>query len=272
MHEMTKTVGVLSLTLTLLSGAAPAGAETAREMLDKAKATNDARQVKDFTQTVEMTIVYEGGGERTRQLKMYRKDYGDRRSKSMTFFLSPQEVKGVGFLAWSYPDRNDDQWLYLPEFQRTRRISVNTRKLSFQGSDFTYEDIQLFNELPDWTETDATSKLLAEIDTVEGVPCAKIELIPQDKDLAYGKLVVWLQRDAATFRQVELYDARDGNLLKRVRLGSLKTIDGVLTALDIEMTNVKKGTQTRMKLSEVAYNRGLEDDLFTERYLERGGT
>jgi outer membrane lipoprotein-sorting protein len=36
------------------------------------------------------------------------------------------------------------------------------------------------------------------------------------------------------------------------------------------MANAKKGSRTRMEFSEVRYNQGLKDEIFTERYLERG--
>ena len=133
------------LVWTVCAALAPAlaRAESAREMLDQAKAVNDAREPKDTSQRTKMTLVDSRGGERIRDLDVYRKNYGHRTRKALTFFLSPPEVRGVGFLSWSYPDRNDDQWLYLPELKRVRQISGASRKQSFQGSDFTYDDLEL---------------------------------------------------------------------------------------------------------------------------------
>jgi outer membrane lipoprotein-sorting protein len=36
------------------------------------------------------------------------------------------------------------------------------------------------------------------------------------------------------------------------------------------MGNLKKGTRTVMEFSDVKYNQDLADELFTQRYLERG--
>lgn len=268
-----KTFLLTSLTpfvLALLLWSAPARAESAREMLDQVKAVNDAREPKDTAQKLKMTLVDSRGGERIRDIEIYAKDYGHRTGKAITFFLSPPEVKGVGFLAWSYPDKDDDQWLYLPELKRVRQITANTRKQSFQGSDFSYQDLELFDDIRDWTEADATSKLVKESDAVEGVACAVIELAPQGKDLDYVRLVVWLDRKDSVVRKVEFYDKKDGALLKTLALSDFKTIDGVPTPHRMEMASVKKGTKTLMELSEVRYNRGLSDEIFTQRYLERG--
>jgi len=256
--------------LSVLLAPALARAESARQMLDQAKAVNDAREPKDTSQRTKMTLVDSRGGERIRDLEVYDKNYGHRTRKGITFFLSPPEVKGVGFLSWSYPDKDDDQWLYLPELKRVRQISGATRKQSFQGSDFTYDDLELFDDIRDWTEKDAASKLIREREMVDGVPCAVIELVPQGKEYEYARFLLWLDRKNSTFRQIELYDKKDGALLKTLALGGFETIENVPTPHRIEMTNVKKGTKTMLEVSEIRYNRGLADEVFTERTLERG--
>lgn len=250
--------------------ASPAWAESAREILDRAKAINDAREPKDVAQHLRMVLVDARGNERVREIETRVKTVAQNERKTITFFLSPPEVKGVGFLSFAHPDRDDDQWLYLPAMKRVRRITSNVRTQSFQGSDFTYQDLDLFEDIPDWTESDAKSTLVKAKDTIDGVDCAVIELIPQGKDLAYGKLVIWLQPTEATIRRMELHDAKDGALWKTMSLSEFTTIDGIPTPKLLVMSNEKKGTKTRMELSEVRYNRGIPDDLFTERQLERG--
>jgi outer membrane lipoprotein-sorting protein len=261
--------GPLLLIAGLLLPGGWAQAETAREILDHAKAVNDARKPKDTSQQVTMTIKDPSLGDRVRQMRTFRKEYGPRRAKTITYFLLPPTVKGVSFLSWSEPGKDDDQWLYLPQLKRSRRISAGLRRESFQGSDFTYEDLQLFDELPDWTEADATSRLVTATETVDGVPCAVIELTPQGKDLAYGRIERAVARDDATTRRLTLYDRADGAVVKTVALTSFRTIGTVPTPHRIEMQNVKKKTGTIMEFVDVAYDRGLSDDLFTEQALER---
>jgi outer membrane lipoprotein-sorting protein len=258
------------LAVGILLAPAISRAESAREILDQAKAVNDAREPKDLSQKTKMKLTDSRGGERVRDLEVYGKNYGHRTRKGLTFFLTPPEVKGVGFLSWSYPDKDDDQWLYLPELKRVRQISGSSRKQSFQGSDFSYDDLQLFDDVRDWTEKDAASKLLRDAEVVDGLPCAVIELTPQNKAYDYAKFILWLDRKDATFRKIEFYDKKDGALLKTLVLGDFETIDKVPTAHRIEMTNAKKGTKTTLEASEVRYNRGLGDEVFTERTLERG--
>jgi outer membrane lipoprotein-sorting protein len=260
----------LAVMMVSLFGALASGADTARQMLDTAKAVNDSREPKDFSQRTKMTLVDSRGGERVRDLMVYGKNYGHRTRKSLTFFLSPPEVKGVGFLSWSSPGKDDDQWLYLPELKRVRQISGSSRKQSFQGSDFSYDDLELFDEIRDWTEEEAKSKLVRDGEIVDGARCAVIELEPSGQDYEYSRFALWLDREDSTFRKIELYDKKDGALWKTLTLAAFETIDGVPTPRHIEMANAKKGTKTILDISEVRYNRGLGDEVFTERALERG--
>jgi outer membrane lipoprotein-sorting protein len=250
--------------------AVPAEAVTARELLDKAKAVNDAREPKDASQKMKMTLVDARGNERVREIESRAKTLGEDERKSIIFFLAPAEVKGVGFLSFSYPDRDDDQWLYLPALKRVRRITATTRTQSFQGSDFTYQDLDLFDDIPDWTEDDATSELVKEKETIDGVETAVIALAPKGKDIAYRKIVIWLAPSDSMLRKIELYDVKDGALVKTLGLSKIETISGMPTPHRMEMANVKKGSKTVMEISEVRYNQSLADELFTERALERG--
>ena len=76
----------------LLLAATLARAETAREMLDRAKVVNDAREPKDKAQKTKMTLVDSRGGERVRDLEIYSKSYGHRTRRALTFF--PKRVQG----------------------------------------------------------------------------------------------------------------------------------------------------------------------------------
>lgn len=259
----------LLLGLLLFVVPAPAAGESAREMLDRAKAVNDAREPKDVSQRMRMTIVDARGKERVRELDSRTLDLGGGEKKSLLVFVSPRDVKGVGFLAFAHADRDDDQWLHLPALKRVRRITANGRTQSFQGSDFSYADLDLFDELAEWTEDDAASELLRR-EPVGGVECAVIALVPKGKEIPYGRIVVWLDPAESVFRRIELHDEDGAEVVKRVELADFRPVGRVPTPHRLEMTTLRKGTRTRIELSEVRYDQGLSEELFTERQLERG--
>jgi len=155
---------VLAITVSAAGLCSPvAHALTGREILDKAKELDDTtRHWTDRTDKMTLHIYGKRGGKRRRDLEVFDKRYPGDEDKSILFFLSPPEVKGTGFLQWAHKGRDDDQWLYLPELKRTRRITARVRDQSFMGTDFSYRDLEILREIQDWTEEEAPAKLIGE--------------------------------------------------------------------------------------------------------------
>jgi outer membrane lipoprotein-sorting protein len=256
--------------LLVLGLLAPARAETAREILDRRKALDDgARHWDDRHEKMKLTIVDKRGGERVRDLELYdRREPGDEQ-KTILFFQSPAEVKGTGFLSFTHKGRAADQWLYLPELQRVRQITARTRNESFMGTDLSYHDLDLMQEMVSWTEADAKSNLRGD-ETIDGTACSVIELTPQREDIGYKRIVLWLGKDDLVPRQLELYE--DGSEpKKRIKQSDVRTIGQIPVAQRVEAATPDAGSHTVIVIADVQFNQKLDPDLFSQRYLERGG-
>jgi outer membrane lipoprotein-sorting protein len=252
----------------VVPGLARAG-ETARQILDRRKALEDGVQHwNDRHQRMKLTIIDKRGGERVRELETYERRFPDDESKSIVFFLAPAEVKGTGFLAFNHKGRPADQWLYLPELQRVRQITARARNESFMGTDFSYHDLDLMQEMPKWTEADATSSLRGD-EPVDGMPTHAIELKPQREDIGYQKIVLWLGTEDLVPRRIELYDA-DKDPKKRIAQSNVKMIGSIPTPETVKVETPSTGSHTTIDVSDVQFNQNLEDELFSERFLERG--
>src|SRR5438132_2002257 len=249
------------------AGAARA-AETAREILDRRKALDDTtRHWDDRHQKMKLTIASRGG-ERVRELELFdRREPGDEQ-KTILFFLAPAEVKGTGFLAFTHKGRAADQWLYLPELQRVRQITARTRNESFMGTDLSYHDLDLIQEMTSWTEADAPSTLRGEA-TVDGTPTYAIEETPQREDIGYKKVVVWLGRDDLVPRRLELYED-EAEPKKRVVQSDIKPIGAIPVPHHVEVATLAAGSHTVIETADVQFNQRLDPELFSQRYLERG--
>jgi outer membrane lipoprotein-sorting protein len=244
-------------------------AETAREILDRRKALDDTtRKWTDRQERLAMTVRDTRGGERQRALRLYeRRLPGDER-QTILFFESPAEVKGVGFLAHTHKGRAAEQWLYLPELDRVRQITPRSRTESFVGTDLTYQDLDIIQEMGAWSEADARSSLRGE-EVVDGVPTHVIELTPQRDDIGYRRIVLWLGRDDLMPRRLEFY-GDGGEPVKRIVQRDLYDVGSIPVARSIEVETPAKGSRTVIASSDAAFDVGLEGDLFTQRALERG--
>jgi len=256
--------------LVLLAAIAPARGETAREILDRRKALDDgARHWTDRHQKMKLTIYDRRGGERVREMDIFdRREPGDEQ-KTILFFLAPAEVKGTGFLAFTHKGRAADQWLYLPELQRVRQITARTRNESFMGTDLSYHDLDIVQEMVAWTEDDARSSLRGE-ESVDGTACHTIELAPQREDIGYKKITVWLGKDDLLPRKLELYE--DGTEpKKRIVQSDVHAVGAIPVAHHVDAATLAAGSHTAIEINDVQFNQKLDAELFSQRYLERGG-
>ncbi len=256
-----KTLLIASLTLSSLM--AITGQEIAQKVHDRDDGDNSTSKMK-------MILIDKNGKKRVRDLKTFTKDKGDDKLKLM-FFLTPADVKNTAFLTYDYEDsaKDDDQWLYLPELQKVKRIASSDKSSSFMGSDFTYSD------MTDRNVEDYTYKIMKE-KKVGGHMTWQMLVTPKSektiKETGYTKSIVFVRQDNFVIIQA-LHYIKAGKKLKYMMIKGLKEIDNIWTATEMQMIT-KKGKKTlhktTFKFSDIKYNQDLEESLFTTRTLERG--
>ena len=180
------------------------------------------------------------------------------------------------------------QWLYAPEFRRARQIALSARKERFDITDFTYHDLDVITDLPNWTEQDATSTLRG-TDTIDGVTCYVIELIPHLEHVLYGRIVVWLGTADLVARQVEFYSQAEqpgavrrafsrvfgggaeptNEPVRRFRQSDIR-VGGVPVAHRIEVETPAEGTKTTIDIVAVRFDQGLNEPFFSSASLGTG--
>lgn len=239
----------------------------AREIMEKA----DVRDTGDNgTSDMEMVLIDRHGKQRLRRIKTFSKDFGEDTYRLM-FFLHPADVRDTSFLTYDYddPERDDDQWLYLPALKKTKRIASSDRSGSFMGSDFNYSDMTS-RDLEDYD-----FKLLREME-VEGSKTWLIESLPRRKDVedetGYSKSWVFVRQDNYVVARA-VHWVSGSERLKYMDVKRLELIDGIWVSTETHMTT-RLGRETMhrtvLRLENVRFNQNLEEGLFTVRRMEKG--
>lgn len=233
---------------------------TAKEIIDKVESQNDA---KDQTSNMKMILIDKKGKENIRKIKLWTKgDY-----KRLIKFLSPADVKGVGFLVLDADLDSEMMYLYLPAFKKIRRIAGSAKGGSFMGSDFSFSDIGSSNYSQDYDITslpDEDGKFVLELKKKE------------DSDKDYAKLVMWVSPEVFVPVKVEFYKIKKVKkkevfeLRKVMVMDKIKKLGKYWLPEKIVMEDLKKNHKTIMELDEIEVDTGLSDKLFTKRYLQRG--
>ena len=182
-------------------------------------------------------------------------------SRAILKFTAPPEVKGVALLIVNHPDRASDQWMWTPAIERDRRVALQDRSTRFFGTDFSFEDL----EERDVNQYDY--QLLGD-ETVDGALCWKIQSVAKErKSSQYTRSVVWVRRDNYSFARIESY-VKDA-VVRRLDYSDIQNVQGIWTARRLEMTDLRRGSRTRLTLDKLQYNVPMNEEDFTLQALRR---
>ncbi|PHZ83451.1 outer membrane lipoprotein-sorting protein [Paremcibacter congregatus] len=248
----------MTLALSLL-GAAPAIAADAMDIVKKA---NHASYYvgDDGRAKVAMAITDDQGRAREREFVILRKDEDetDGPQNFYVYFNKPADVKKMVFMVHKNVDRDDDRWLYLPALDLVKRIAASDERTSFVGSHFYYEDVSGRGINEDLHE------LIEENDATY-----VIRSTPKDKDaVEFAFYKNWIHKGTSLPIKTEYYDV-NGNVLRSYAALKVDLVDGHPTVTAAEMKDHQSGGKTVMTYSDVKYDVGLPEDIFTERYLRK---
>ncbi|MBI5188032.1 MAG: outer membrane lipoprotein-sorting protein [Nitrospirae bacterium] len=240
---------------------------TAEEVIKKSQAAF-FYSGKDFKARVLMKLISKGGQERIRELTMLRKNYGEvgGNQKYFIYFFQPADVKDMTFMVYKYPAKDDDRWLFVPAINMVRRIAAQDKRSSFVGSDFTYEDVSGRDIEDDTHEIKEASSQLPVAS--EKRDCYVIKSTPKAGDVDYSYKISWIDKANFLPLKEEYYDKK-GELYKVFSADEIKDIKGFPTVIKRTMKNLQSGHQTEVTFIKADYNIGLEDALFSERFLKQ---
>lgn len=220
----------------------------------------------DMKSNVTMELITADGKKRTRVLTMLRRN--DPRTANQKYFLyfhEPGDVRRMAFLVWKYPERDDDRWIFIPAVNMVRRVAARDSRSSFVGSDFTYEDIS-------GRDVSADTHTLLREERLGNADCYVVQSVPKAAT-NYTKKLAWIDKKTFLPLKEEHYDAQ--NQLARLFVADkIENVAGqggrksYQTVTKRTMKNVKSGHRTEVTFTNIAYDIGLDDSIFSERSLQ----
>jgi outer membrane lipoprotein-sorting protein len=214
-------------------------------------------QGNDGRSSVKMVITDSQGRTRERQMTILRFNIADNgEQKYYVYFQKPSDVKGMSYIVWKHPDKDDDRWLYLPALDLVRRVAATDKRSSFAGTNFLYEDVSGRS-----VNLDAHELLSSEGDDYV------LKNTPKDADqVEFSYYKVWVDKKNFIPVKAEYYD-KEGKLYRIVEADEVKDIQGYPTIVKMTAKDLNSGSSTTAEFTDIAYDIGLKDDIFTERYL-----
>ena len=251
----------------LMPGRADAQALTADKIMER---NFVASRVQDSTSSATWTLVDRNGQERVRKTsgptKLKPNGIDNMR---LIRFNSPADVKGTVTVLIENSSGDDNIMVYLPALKQVRRLSANSRRDSFVGSDYSYGDL-LGHRPQEWK-----NRLVGQ-SAVDSIPVWVVESVAKSdavrSESGYAKRVNWIAKDSFISIKGEVYDEQS-ELLKVYHAQDIRLVDAAhqkYVPMKLEVQNVQTGHRTVIQISDYKVNQNVSDASFTARYMERG--
>lgn len=218
------------------------GAEWLRAVDDAATGSTDAHAV------LEVTVIDKKGTENQRTIEIWQK--GD--AQRLVRLTAPARIAGVGLLS----NGEGDLHLYLPAYDRVRRIVGDHRGDAFVGSDFTLEDLSRVTWSGDYTAALAAN---------EG-DLTLLELTSTDTGSQVSVRLA-VQPDMHIARIEHLDD--NGDIKRQISLSDFRTAGDRTLAHHIVVEDLAGNRRTVADLASYDNETPVDDDLFTVSRLMR---
>ncbi len=247
-----------TLALLLLSGSALANSAEQRG-LELALSMDAAESgYGDYTADVTMRLYNRKGEESIRQMRFKTLETTQDGDKSIVIFDLPRDVKGFAALTYAHKQGADDQWLYLPDLRRVKRIASVNQAGPFVGSEFAYEDIGS-------QEPEQFSYKFVGEQRYEELPVLVVDRFPLDENSGYSRQAVWIDAERHIPLKIEYFDRKE-ELLKSQIFHDYQLYEGRFwRPAQVEMVNHQVGKRTVVEYRHYAFGTGLNDaDLSVE--------
>lgn len=260
----------LSILFVSVFSASPTAAYAldGREVMAKHE---EARQVAAFTAKARLETRKANAAPKEKTFTIWRKLKSDGvHFESLTRFHTPAEVKNEAILFLENPKGENDILLYLPAYQKVRRLERSQQSASFMGSDLSYSDITTPHV------DDYRHRLEGEeaCPGEAGITCHRIEGIPASPSIqertGYARTLTWVRKDNFMPTQIQHFDAK-GKLVKTSALSEIEKLStGKWFTKKIQLTTAKSGGQSTLQFSDVRTDPKLAAAFFTQQALAKG--
>jgi outer membrane lipoprotein-sorting protein len=206
---------------------------------------------KDKQAKVTMILTDKTGKEKVREAIMLQKG----NDKKLYRYTKPESQAGIATLSLS----NDVMWLYMPAFEKPKKISMLAKGESFNNTDFSYEDM---NTTP---FSDRYTPFLLQTQKDEYL----LRLVPKSTKSNYSQIIVSINKSYGYPMMMEFYNVQ-GKKFKEAGYRYEK-VGKYWNAAEVVMKDLEKKHSTKIQLSEVKFDQNLADALFTVESLKPAG-
>ncbi len=202
---------------------------------------------KSSEQTLHFTAIDRIGGQREFRAKMLGMRLSDGLRRAKLCINQPPEMRGSEMLSMETPDGAPDSFLFTPELRKAKRITGEGVGGSVFGPDFTYEDLQRWQQLnrPERHERLPDGE-------VEGRAVFVLVTTPTAKaESAYTKVLSYVDQQTCVVIKSESFE--NGDRLRKLltaKPDDMLEANGIFAPTEVVMKDVRDDTRTIVVVEE----------------------
>ncbi|MCA9408339.1 MAG: outer membrane lipoprotein-sorting protein [Candidatus Omnitrophica bacterium] len=187
-------------------------------------------------------------------LRLNTDNEGDQ--KYLVSFSKPVFMSQLSYLVWKRMNGADQRWLYFPNLNFINTITESQQRMPFMGAQFAFEDLT-------GREINADQYELLDYSTghylIKGTPI-------NNKKTEFDHYYVWIREKDFIPVKIEFYD-ENNYLLRIFEVLEIEDINGHPTITRSIIKDLQQGGETLVKFSDVNYDTGISEKIFTGQYL-----
>jgi len=221
---------------------------------------------KSSVQTVHFTSFDRIGGQREFRAKMLGMKLPDGFRRAKLCITAPPDMRSSEMLSVENSAGAPDSFLYTPELRKAKRITGEGVGGSVFGTDFTYEDLQRWQQL----NRPESHERLADA-TVDGRPVYVLSTKPTDaSQSSYSKVLTYIDKKTCVVIKSESFEGED-RLRKQLtaKVDDMLEDHGIHAPNEVEMKDVRDETHTTVVIEDLDVDGDVDERTFQESSLGR---
>jgi outer membrane lipoprotein-sorting protein len=241
-------IKTLFILLLFIAGMTTVKAQSAASIL---RSMDDLMSApKDKTASVKMILTDKSGKEKIREAEMKQKG----QHKKLYRYTKPEKQSGTATL--SLPD--DIIWYFMPALNKAIKVTLLSKSQAFTGTDFSYEDM---------SGSSYSDRFTPSVLESPDPNIYQLALMPKSMKSSYSKIIVYIDKTNSYPIKMEYFD-QDKVYFKNA-VYKYKKKGNYWYAEEVFMTNIKKKHSTKILLTEIEFDKGISDDVFTVDNLKK---
>lgn len=215
---------------------------------------------KDLCAVLAMKVTTRSGGEREGEAKTCGLMNEDDSGRLRVRVLAPLGARGTEILSHIEAGGDRKQWLYMPATKRPIPVEDSRSEQPFLGTDFSYVDLSINLIDPETLKPSGTGQC-------GEAACTAFDIPPREGEY---KRRAWLMTETGALHHVDVLDGEE--IVKRLDIGAeTQGEQGYWLPSEVKMQNLRTGSHTEVKYTEIEFDTGLDADYFDPKKIYNKG-